>query len=56
MSDYNDEDCSDWEDYESGPFCRHWHETWDCTECCARCEVDCTNHDDDECEWEEDHR
>lgn len=40
-----DEDA--WEDYETGPFCRHWGDPADCAEVCATCGHRCTNH-----EWE----
>ena len=36
-----------WEDYESGPFCRHWGDPADCPEEC-QCAHTCTWH-----EWDE---
>ena len=42
----------DWSDYETGPFCRHYSDPFDCDEKCARCGHDCSKHgygmDDDE--------
>ena len=32
----------DWDDYETGPFCRHWDHPSDCTEPCM-----CGHH----CRW-----
>lgn len=42
---------SDWEDYSSGPFCRHWGDPSDCEETCAECGHRCGIHygDDGEC-------
>lgn len=42
---------TDWGDYESGPFCRHWSD-YDCEVVCARCGHRCTHHsigNDEEC-------
>lgn len=42
----------DWEDYESGPFCRHWAEASACYIICAHCGHDCVAHnvgDDTSC-------
>lgn len=47
---------TDWADYESGPFCRHWAEVGSCDESCASCGHSCNRHDigdTTECnEWE----
>jgi len=51
-TDANDTDADDWQDYESGPFCRHFGDPTDCDEKCARCGKTCASHDD-ECTWEE---
>ena len=37
---------SDWENYESGPFCEHWHDPGDCDEVCANCGHKCHEHTD----------
>lgn len=34
----------DWDNYESGPFCRHWGDPDDCSERCASCGHGCTRH------------
>lgn len=34
---------NDWSNYESGPYCAHWSEPWDCNETCA-CGHACTAH------------
>lgn len=34
----------DWADYDSGPFCRHWHDPADCEELCATCGHRCAQH------------
>ena len=55
---------TDWENYESGPFCRHWSDPADCDIKCAKCGHDCCHHgygdgdlacsDCDDCtEWED---
>ncbi len=46
IDDYNHytDDMSNWLDYESGPFCRHWGDPSDCTEVCV-CSHTCTQHD-----------
>lgn len=44
----------DWDDFESGPFCRHWHDPIDCVVCCFACGLTCRDHQDDECSWTED--
>lgn len=33
----------EWEDYESGPFCRHWSDPADCEEVCV-CGHGCIEH------------
>lgn len=33
------------DDYESGPFCRHWSDPADCDEQCANCEHICREHE-----------
>lgn len=40
----------EWED-DSGPFCAHWSQPWDCEEACFTCGHDCRSHDavDDSC-------
>jgi hypothetical protein len=42
---------SDWSDYESGPFCRHYSDPWDCDTPCGTCGHRCCKHSD-ECEEE----
>ncbi len=42
MSDERDDEY--WENYESGPFCRHWSDPIDCEEVCATCGHGCTDH------------
>ncbi len=32
-----------WEDYDSGPYCEHWAEPWECDEKCA-CGHECKEH------------
>ena len=53
---------SEWEDYESGPFCRHWGDPESCDEVCATCGHRCPRHNvergnaycfEDGCEYEE---
>ena len=34
----------DWENFDSGPFCRHWGDPSDCDELCATCGHRCTDH------------
>lgn len=41
---------SDWTDYESGPFCRHWSSPYDCERKCANCGHACVSHGEDGCE------
>ena len=36
---------TDWTDYESGPFCRHWSSPSDCDELCGECQHRCTAHE-----------
>ena len=36
---------TDWENYQTGPFCRHWSDPSDCDEVCATCGHKCTEHD-----------
>lgn len=48
----------DWDDYESGPFCRHWSDPGDCDELCANCKHKCHGDEcrEDGCnctEWKE---
>lgn len=38
---------TDGENYQSGPFCRHWHDAYDCPELCASCGHKCTKHGTD---------
>lgn len=59
------EQTDSWEDYESGPFCRHWSDPSDCVIACENCGHRCPEHaydsgdracqvDDCECiAWEE---
>lgn len=42
------EDLGDWQDYETGPFCRHWGSLGDCDDTCARCGHTCNLHLDGE--------
>lgn len=42
-----DLDAIDLENYETGPFCRHWGDPSDCAILCAVCGHKCTRH---ECE------
>ena len=35
---------SDWADYDSGPFCRHWGDPSDCEEKCGSCGHGCAWH------------
>ena len=35
---------TDWSEYESGPFCRHWSEASDCDKKCAACGCPCIRH------------
>ena len=40
-----DEDTErDWENYETGPFCRHYSDPCDCKEPCERCGHECRAH------------
>ncbi len=44
--------CEDtWENYESGPFCRHWGDPSDCDTECANCHHTCSQHyaNDNDC-------
>lgn len=34
----------DWSDYESGPFCSHWSDAFDCDEPCLGCGHECREH------------
>ena len=36
---------TDWENYESGPFCRHWGDPADCDAKCANCGHICRVHE-----------
>jgi hypothetical protein len=47
-----DEDFDD----EFEPQCRHWIDQFMCAERCGECGALCIEHNDDDCEWEEDHR
>ena len=40
-----------WDNYETGPFCRHWSDPADCDIHCANCGHKCCQHDfnDGEC-------
>ena len=38
------------QDYDSGPFCRHWSDPLDCEEVCARCGHTCGSHYYDSCD------
>ena len=53
-------DDTDWAEYESGPYCRHWGDPFDCDIACATCHHPCNKHWwNDECrececlEWKE---
>lgn len=41
-------DCSEWENYESGPYCQHWSDPWNCDELC-KCGHYCREHGDGSC-------
>lgn len=43
MSDDIHDDESDWSEYESGPFCRHWSDPWECENVC-KCGHTCPEH------------
>lgn len=50
MSAPDNDDEADWENYESGPFCRHWASPpSDCEKKCPTCGHPCWVHDDDAC-------
>ena len=36
---------TDWENYETGSFCRHYGDPSDCDKVCAKCGHKCTDHD-----------
>lgn len=38
----------DWDEFDSGPFCRHWGDPSDCEETCANCSHKRTEHDAEE--------
>lgn len=38
------ENDSIWDDYDSGPFCRHFSDPADCEEVCKRCGHKCHEH------------
>lgn len=40
----DDDNADVWENYESGPFCRHWGDPTDCDETCTTCGHGCTAH------------
>ena len=49
-----DDDETDWENYETGPFCRHYGDPVDCDDRCKRCGHACHKHgagveDDEPC-------
>jgi hypothetical protein len=44
MADTDAEE-SDWSNYETGPFCRHWGDPVDCDIKCANCGHGCTQHE-----------
>lgn len=37
MNDEPDDEETNWENYESGPFCKHWGQLGACDECSAVC-------------------
>jgi len=37
-------DDTDDEEYNSGPFCRHFGDPWDCSRLCAACGHNCHQH------------
>jgi hypothetical protein len=39
----------DYEDDDSGPYCRHWDDPVDCTEVCIVCNHECREHRTGEC-------
>ena len=43
-SEVSDPEDANWDDYESGPYCQHWREPWDCVEVCGRCGHPCDRH------------
>lgn len=49
MSDDVLDDEGEREEYDSGPFCRHWSDPSDCDEKCARCGHLCSAHSFDDC-------
>lgn len=40
----SDSDEEFWENYDSGPFCRHWSDVGDCDDLCI-CGHECRKHD-----------
>lgn len=44
MSEDDTNDGNDWEDYDSGPYCRHWSDPSDCEITCANCGHHCQRH------------
>lgn len=40
-----------WDDYETGPFCRHWGDPSDCDEVCKTCGHGCTRHGANDGDW-----
>lgn len=38
------------EDWDTGPFCRHWADPSDCEKVCGRCGHVCRRHEDDSCD------
>ena len=47
--DYNDESESDYYGYDSGPYCTHWADPWECNEVC-KCGHLCKDHCNYECD------
>lgn len=34
------------EEYNSGPFCIHWNNLYDCENICSRCGYECRHHEE----------
>jgi len=47
MSDEPELPIDEWEEYETGPFCRHWADPNDCDELCKTCGHKCDEHNFD---------
>lgn len=45
----NSMDDDPWEDYETGPFCRHWGDPSECEKLC-KCGHQCHEHYDSNCD------